>query len=199
LFIKLAILKVESYNVRKMLFKELNQKLTLSLEFFVAELTKIRTGRASTALVENIELDAYGGRMKIKEVASISVPEPQVVLIAPWDKSLLREIEKSLRESSLGVNPVVGGDSVKVPFPALTEERRKEMVKAIGVKLEECKNSMRSIRQDAMKQVDKAFADKQIGEDDKFNQKEEVEEIVKDYTKRVEEASETKKEEILRI
>ena len=182
-----------------MLFKELNQKLILSLEFFVGELTKIRTGRASAALVENIEIDAYGSRMKIKEVGSISVPEPQTILIAPWDKSLLKEIEKALRESSLGVNPIVGGDSVKMPIPALTEDRRKDMVKVIGAKLEDCKNSMRSIRQDAMKQVDKAFGDKEIGEDDKFNQKEEVEEIVKDYVKRAEVLSDKKKEEILQI
>ena len=182
-----------------MLFKELNHKLTLSLEFFVAELTKIRTGRASTALVENIELDAYGSRMKIKEVGSISVPESQVILISPWDKSLLKEIEKALRESSLGINPVTGGDSIKVPVPALTEERRKEMVKAVGAKLEECKNSMRSIRQDSMKQIDKAFADKEIGEDDKFNQKQEVEDIVKDYVERAEQVCEAKKAEILKV
>lgn len=182
-----------------MLFKELNQKLILSLEFFVGELTKIRTGRASAALVENMEIDAYGSRMKIKEVGSISVPEPQTILIAPWDKSLLKEIEKALRESSLGVNPIVGGDNVKMPIPALTEDRRKDMVKVIGAKLEDCKNSMRNIRQDAMKQVDKAFGDKEIGEDDKFNQKEEVEEIVKDYVKRAEEVSDKKKEEILQI
>ena len=182
-----------------MLFKELNQKLTLSLEFFVAELTKIRTGRASTALVESIELDAYGSRMKIKEIGSISVPEPQTIVIAPWDRALLKELDKALRESSLGVNPIVGGDSVKVPIPALTEERRKEMVKNVSAKLEECKNSMRNLRQDAMKQVDRAFADKEIGEDDKFNQKEEVDNIVKDYVKRAEEASENKKEEILKV
>lgn len=182
-----------------MLFKELNQKLILSLEFFVGELTKIRTGRASAALVENMEIDAYGSRMKIKEVGSISVPEPQTILIAPWDKSLLKEIEKALRESSLGVNPIVGGDNVKMPIPALTEDRRKDMVKVIGAKLEDCKNSMRNIRQDAMKQVDKAFGDKEIGEDDKFNQKEEVEEIVKDYVKRAEVLSDKKKEEILQI
>jgi ribosome recycling factor len=99
----------------------------------------------------------------------------------------------------LGVNPVTGGDSVKVPIPALTEERRKEMVKMVSARLEECKNSMRSLRQDAMKQVDKAFADKLIGEDDKFNQKEEVEEIVKEYVKRAEQVSDNKKEEILKI
>lgn len=196
---RVVFLVVRTYNVHKMLFKELNQKLTLSLEFFVAELTKIRTGRASTALVENIELEAYGGRMRIKEVASISVPESQTIVVAPWDRSLLKEIEKALCESSLGVNPVVGGDSVKVPVPALTEDRRKEMVKMVGGKLEDCKNSMRSLRQDAMKQVDKSFVDKEIGEDDKFNQKEEVEEIVKEYVKRAEEASEGKKEEILKV
>ncbi len=166
-----------------MIFKELNQKLTLSLEYFAAELTKIRTGRASTALVENIELDAYGSRMKIKEVGSISLPEPQTIVISPWDRSLLKEVDKALRESSLGVNPVVGGD----------------MVKVVGVKLEECKNSMRNLRQDAMKQVDKAFADKEIGEDDKFNQREEVEAIVKDYVERAEKISDDKKEDILKV
>lgn len=181
------------------LFKELNQKLTLSLEFFAGELTKIRTGRASSALVEDLELDAYGGKMKIREVASISVPEPQIIVISPWDKSLLKDIEKALRDSPLGVNPVVGGDSIKVPIPPLTEERRKDLVKLVGVKLEECKNSMRNLRQEAMKQIDKAFVDKEIGEDDKYNQREEVEEIVKDYVSRAEKLAEAKKEEVLKI
>lgn len=182
-----------------MIFKELNQKLMLSLEFFAGELTKIRTGRASSALVENLEVEAYGGRMKIKEIGSIAVPEPQTIVISPWDKSLLKEVDRALRESSLGVNPVVGGDSVKVPIPALTEDRRKEMVKAIGVKLEDCKNSIRNLRQDAMKHVDKAFADKEIGEDDKFNQREEVEAIVKDYVERAEKIADDKKEDILKV
>jgi ribosome recycling factor len=149
--------------------------------------------------VENLEVEAYGGRMKIKEIGSIAVPEPQTIVISPWDKSLLKEVDKALRESSLGVNPVVGGDSVKVPIPALTEDRRKEMVKAIGVKLEDCKNSIRNLRQDAMKHVDKAFADKEIGEDDKFNQREEVEAIVKDYVERAEKIADDKKEDILKV
>lgn len=182
-----------------MLFKELNQKLTLSLEFFAGELTKIRTGRASITLVEDLELEAYGGKMKLKEVASLAVPEAQTIVISPWDKSLLKEVEKALRESSLGVNPIVGGDSIKVPIPALTEDRRKDLVKAVGVKLEDCKNSMRNLRQDAMKQVDKAFADKEIGEDDKYNQREEVEAIVKDYVERAEKIADAKKEEVLKV
>ena len=93
----------------------------------------------------------------------------------------------------------MGGDSIKIPIPALTEERRKELVKTVNAKLEECKMSMRSIRQDVMKQIDKAFADKEIGEDDKFNQKEEAEAIVQDYFSRAEQTAEIKKEEILRV
>jgi ribosome recycling factor len=182
-----------------MLFKDLNHKLTQALEFFVAELAKIRTGRASTALVEDLELDAYGGRMKLKEVGSLATPEPQTIMITPWDKSLMHDVDKALRESSLGVTPVVSGDNIKVPFPALTEDRRKDLVKVVGTKLEDCKNVMRGHRQDAMKQVDKTFTDKAIGEDDKFNQKEEVEAIVKDYVGRAEAASEAKKVEILTI
>lgn len=180
-------------------FKELNQKLTLSLEFFAGELTKIRAGRASSALVEDLELEAYGAKMKIKEIASVSVPEPQTIVITPWDKTLIKEVDRALRESALGVNPIAGGDSVKVPIPPLTEDRRKELVRAIGAKLEECKNSMRNLRQDAMKQIDKAFADKEIGEDDKFNQREEVEEIVRDYVARAEKIAEAKKEEVSKI
>lgn len=182
-----------------MLITDLEQKLTLSLEFFASELTKIRTGRASSILVENIEVPAYGSKMKIKELGSIAVPEPGLILISPWDKSLLKEIDKALRESSLGVNPVTGSDSVKVIIPSLTEERRKELVKAIGVKLEECKTSIRNIRQDAMKEVDKAFSDKAIGEDEKFSSKEHIEEIIKKYSERAEEASDAKKEDVLKV
>lgn len=179
--------------------KDLSQKLTLSLEFFSSELTKIRTGRASAALVENIEVEAYGGSMKMKEVGSIAVPEASVIMISPWDKTLLKDIAKAIRESTLGANPIVGGDNIKVPVPALTEERRREMVKVVGAKLEECKNSIRSIRQDAMKDVEKAFTEKLIGEDVKFSQKEEVEKIVKEFTARAEDIAETKKAEILKI
>jgi len=182
-----------------MVFKELSQKLTSSLDFFVSELTKIRTGRASTALVEDMEIDAYGSKMRMKELGSISTPEPQVILIAPWDRSLLKEIEKALRQSSLGVNPVVGGDSIKVPVPPLTEERRKEMVKGIGFKLEECKTSMRNVRQEAMKDIDRTFAEKQIGEDEKFSRRDEVEDTVKDFMQRAEDAGNNKIEEILKI
>ena len=178
---------------------DLSQKLALSLEYFISELTKIRTGRASSILVENIEVAAYGSKMKIKELGSISVPEPQVILISPWDKSLLSEIDKALRESTLGVNPITGSDTVKVVILSLTEERRKEMVKVVSTKLEECRNSVRNIRQDAMKEIDKAFADKEIGEDEKFSSKDKVEEVVKDFSHRADETAEKKKDDILRV
>lgn len=182
-----------------MLFKELNNKLTLTLEFLAAELTKIRTGKAAGVLVEDIEVDVYGSKMKIKELASISTPDPQTIIVSPWDKSIIKDVAKALQESSLGLNPIVGADSIKLVVPPLTEERRKELIKVVNEKLEECKNSMRNIRQEAMKQIDKAFSQKEIGEDDKYNQRQEVEDIFKEFAERAEKVAEMKRQDILNL
>lgn len=178
---------------------ELKQKLQMAYDFFAGELAKIRTGRASSLLVENFELDAYGTKMRIKELASVSVPDAQTVVIAPWDKDLLSIIDKALRESTLGVNPVSGSESIKVPVPPLTEDRRKELAKVVGAKVEDAKIVMRNARQDAMKAIEKAFVDKEIGEDDKFAGKDKIEQVVRDFVGRLEEAAETKRLEIMQV
>jgi ribosome recycling factor len=179
--------------------RELKQKLQMAFDFFAGELTKLRTGRASSLLVENLEVEAYDAKMHIKELASVSVPDAQTVIIAPWDKSLLSVIDKVLRESTLGVNPVTGSESIKVPIPPLTEDRRKELAKVVGTKVEDTKNVMRNVRQEAMKVVEKAFVDKEIGEDDKFSRKEAIEKLVKDFVAQVEALADVKREELMHV
>ena len=178
---------------------ELRSKLNDSIEFLQEEMSKVRTGRASPSLLEQVKVNAYGSKMTLKELGSISVLDAQSLVVSPWDKSLLKEINKAISESDLGLNPMVDGEVVRVPIPDLTEERRKELTKSVTVKVEEVKNSIRNIRQEAMKDIDTAFEDKSISEDEKFSQKEEVEEIVKEFNEKASQAGENKKNDLLKI
>lgn len=178
---------------------DLKSKLEKSLEFFKSELSQIRTGRATPSLIENIEVDAYDSKMKLKELGSISMLDNQNLAVTAWDRGLHGAIANAIRESDLKLNPVAEPDRVRVPVPALTEERRKEFSKIASAKAEEAKNAMRSARQDAMKDIDKEFTDKKIGEDDKFTQKEDVEKIVKEYVTKVDELTEAKKTDLMTV
>lgn len=178
---------------------ELKSKLSKTLDHLKNELAQIRTGRGTPSLLENISVDAYGAKMTIKEVGSITVLDPQNLLVTPWDRSLVNAVAKAIQESDLKLNPVVDSTQVRVPIPGLTEERRKEFAKVASSKVEDSKNSMRSIRQDAMKDIDKSFADKLIGEDEKFTQREEVEKIVKEFVTQADELGESKKADIMSV
>jgi ribosome recycling factor len=178
---------------------ELKSKLEKSVEYLQVELAKVRTGRASPAMVEEIKVNAYEAMMAIRELGSISVPDAQSLVISPWDKGLSDQIAKAIRESDLNLNPMVDGDLIRVPIPDLTEERRKEMTKLVTSKVEEVKNSIRNIRQEAMKDIDKQFDDKDISEDEKFDTKEEVEKIVKEHNDNSEKLGEDKKKDLLSI
>ncbi len=178
---------------------DLKSKLSKAVEFLKGELSQIRTGRASPALLEDIPVDAYGSKMTIKELGSISLLDSQNLIVSPWDKSLLKEISKAIRESQLNLSPVDDADKIRVPIPALDEERRKDLAKLVGTKVEEAKNALRAVRQDAMKDIDKSFNDKEIGEDDKFRQKEEVEKIVKGFMDDSDSVGEEKKQDLMSI
>ncbi len=178
---------------------ELKSKLEKSLEYMKGELAKVRTGRASPSLLEEVKVSAYNSKMLVKELGSILVPDPQSLVVSPWDKSLLKEIVSAIKTSDLNLNPFVDGDVVRVPLPDLTEERRKELTKNVTAKVEEVKESMRNIRQEAMKDIDEQFEAKEISEDEKFGQKEEVEKVVKEVTDKVVEMGEDKKSDLLMI
>jgi len=178
---------------------ELKSKLEKSLEFFRNELTNIRTGKANSSLIADVKADVYGSKMTLKELGSIVLLDNQTLAITPWDKSLLSAITKSIRESDLNLNPVEDSDRVRIPVPPLTEDRRKDLVKGVTAKVEEIKQSIRSTRQETMKDIEKEFTEKLIGEDEKFTQKDEVEKIVKEYVEKLEELAEVKKQELLKV
>jgi ribosome recycling factor len=130
------------------------------------ELTKIRTGRASTSLLDNVRVDYYGTPTPLSGVASVNAPEPRLITIKPWDKGALKEIEKALREANLGINPMNDGEMIRLPFPPLTEERRKEIAKQVKGKGEEYKVAIRNQRRDTNEKLKVQLKDKKITEDD---------------------------------
>jgi len=174
-------------------------KLSKSIDYLNSELSKVRTGRASPALLESVKVNAYDSVMEVRELGTIAVADAQNLVISPWDKGLLKEIAKGISSSDLNLNPVVDGDVVRISIPDLTEERRKELTKLVTSKVEEVKTSVRNIRQEAMKEIDKDFADKKIGEDEKFKFKEDVEEIIKDSIQKLVNLGEDKKKDLLNI
>ena len=175
---------------------DLKTKLTKSIDHLKQELSQVRTGRANPSLLENIVVEAYGSKMTIKELGIVNVQDAQMLTVTPWDKSLGSAIVKAINESDLKLNAAVDGTLVRVPIPTLTAERRGDLVKLVGVKVEECKTSMRNIRQDAMKDIDKEFSDKLIGEDDKFAKREKVETTIKDFVKQADIVGESKKSDL---
>lgn len=178
---------------------EIKSKLNSSLEHLKSELSSIRTGRATTSLVEEVFVEAYGSKMMIKELGTISTPDPQMIVVAPWDKTLIKDIVKAITSANLGLNPVPDSTAVKIPVLSLTEERRKEFAKLVTDRVEGVKNSMRNVRQEAMKDIDRQFSDKTITEDDKFQAKEEVEKIVHEFISQTDVLSVRKKEELMKV
>jgi ribosome recycling factor len=179
---------------------ELKSRLEKSMDFLRSELNQIRTGRVSPALVSDVQVEAYPGSfMTVKELGSINVMDPHNLAVVPWDKGVLEPIVSAIKNSDLGVSAIQEADRVRVSVPSLTEERRVEFSKDVSEKVEDCKNAMRNIRQEVMKDIDKDFSDKVITEDEKFKQRETVEDIVKDFVEEADELGEEKKKEIMTV
>ncbi|MBU8899886.1 ribosome recycling factor [Corallococcus sp. H22C18031201] len=145
---------------------ELKGRIDKSLEDLRRELSKVRTGRASTAILDGVRVDYYGTPTPLSGVASVNAPEPRLIVIKPWEKNLLKEIEKALREANLGINPMNDGEMIRLPFPPLTEERRKDIVKQVKTKGEDHKVAIRNVRRDANESLKTQLKDKKITEDD---------------------------------
>jgi len=179
---------------------ELKNRLAKSVEFLRSELNQIRTGRVSPGLISDISVEAYSGSlMTIRELGSITVLDPYNLAVIPWDKGVLDAVVNGIRDSDLGLGAIKEADRVRVSVPALTEERRVEFTKDISEKVEDSKSSIRNIRQEIMKDIEKDFSDKVISEDEKFKQKEEVEKVIKEFTDQVDEMGEDKKKEIMTV
>ena len=163
------------------------------------DLATIRTGRASPSLVERLPVDYYGSSTPLNQLAGISVPEPRMLVIQPWDRGSMAAIEKAIRKSELGLNPTNDGQVVRIAIPPLTEERRKQLVKLVHGHVEEGKVALRNIRRDAMTHVKELLAEKLIGEDDERRAEQQVDEVTKRYVGEAERVGKAKEQEVLEV
>ena len=181
------------------LIKDLTEKMEKGLKVFQDELTKIRTGRASAGMLETVRVDYYGTPTPVSQMASVNVPEPRLIVIQPWDQSALPLIEKAIQKSDLGIVPQNDGKSIKLPIPALTEERRKDLVKQVNKLAEECRAPLRNIRRAGMDELKKAEKDKSITEDDSKSLQDKVQAMTDATIKKVDQFSEKKSKELLEV
>lgn len=170
-----------------------------ALEDLRQELAGVRTGRASTSLLDHVKVEYYGTPTPLNQVATLGVPEPTLLTVQPWDPSLLAAIDKAILASGLGLNPVNDGKILRVPIPPLTEERRKELVKHLHRVLEDHRTAVRNIRRDANEALKKLLKDKKISEDDERRGLEEIQKLTDEFTGKLEEQGKGKEREILEM
>ncbi|MDI6851977.1 MAG: ribosome recycling factor [Deltaproteobacteria bacterium] len=176
---------------------ETRRKMNKVLEVMSQDLSRVRTGRASVALLEGIKVDCYGTSMPLPQVASLAAPEPRLLTVQPWDSAILGDIEKALLKSDLGLTPTNDGKVIRLPIPALTTERRKELVKTVKKMSEDAKVALRNIRRDANEQFKKLKNDKQLSEDESHKAQDEVQKITDEFIKKVDQVAAEKEKEIM--
>ena len=180
-------------------FGQLKTRMDKAVEDFRREMAAVRTGRASVHMLDGVTVDYYGTMTPLNQMGNVSAPEPQMITVQPWDISQLGAIEKAIRSSDLGLNPMNDGKLIRVPVPALTEERRKEMVKHLHKILEEHRTAIRNIRRDGNDSVKKAMKDKKITEDEERRALEELQKLTDAEIKKMEEMSASKEKEVLSV
>lgn len=182
----------------KELIENLKPELEKTIEFLRNEFMKIKTSRATPAMVEDIEVECYGQKLPIKQLGNINIPQPRLIVIQPWDRSILPEIERSIRNKT-SLSPVVDGDTIRINIPSLSEEQRKEYVKIIAEKAEEARISIRLKREETWKEIQELERAGDIREDDKFRGKDELQKIIDEYNGKVEEMKKKKEEEVMTV
>ena len=180
-------------------YQEFENKMKKTCDALSTELATIRAGRANTAVLNQISVDYYGVPTPIMQVASVSTPDPRSLLIQPWDGSLLKALEKAILASDLGINPQNDGRAIRLVFPPLTEERRKELVKQVKKMVEEAKVAQRAIRRDGMEQIKKLKKDSVITEDDQKKAEDELKKIIDAATKDVDKLGADKEKEVMSV
>jgi ribosome recycling factor len=177
--------------------QETRRKMDKVLEAMARELSRVRTGRASVALLEGIRVDCYGTSMPLSQVASLAAPESRLLTIQPWDTSVMGDIEKAILKSDLGLNPANDGKIIRLPIPALTTERRKELVKMVKKMEEDAKVALRNVRREANEDFKEMKKEKILAEDDAHRGQDETQKITDDYIKKVEAQAAEKEKEIM--
>ena len=181
----------------KDVLKDLEKKMKASTEHFRKELGMLRTGRANIAIFEEIKVSYYGVPTPVNQVATLKVPEPTLIVVQPYDPALLEALDKAIRGSEFGFNPLNDGKVLRVPIPPLDEERRREIAKRIGRMLEDEKTALRNMRRETKEFIEELEKEKEISEDDKFLGLEQLQKLVDETTGKVEELAEAKEKEIL--
>jgi ribosome recycling factor len=181
----------------KDILKEVEKKMKVSTDHFRKELSKLRTGRANINIFEDIKVTYYGTLTPINQVATLGVPDPTLIVLQPWDPSVLEALEKAVRGSEYGFNPINDGKVLKVPIPPLDEDRRREIAKRIGKMMEEEKTALRNMRREAKEFIEELEKEKEIAEDDKFQGLEKLQSLLDEHVKKIEEFAATKEKEIL--
>lgn len=179
--------------------KETKTRMDKVVEDFRHKLATVRTGRASTSLLDNLTVEYYGTPMPLNQVATIHAPEASLLTVQPFDPSLINDIEKTLRASELGINPSNDGKLIRIPIPPLTEERRKQMVKIVHEMAEDHKTALRNIRRDSNDKLKKALKEKTISEDEEKGSLDEVQKLTDQYVAKIAELSKHKEDEIMKV
>lgn len=179
--------------------KDAETRMGKSVESLKSELTKIRTGRAHASLLDHVLVDYYGSEVPIAQAATVSVEDARTLAVSPWEKALVPVIEKAIMSSDMGLNPVTSGDVIRVPLPALTEERRKDFVKLVRQEAEQGRVAVRNIRRDANADLKELVKEKEISEDDERGALEVVQKLTDKHIQQIEELLSTKEKELMEI
>jgi ribosome recycling factor len=183
----------------KELSSDLKRRMDQAVATFQASLASTRTGRASVHMLDQVKVECYGTHMPITQLAQVSTPEAQLILISPYDPSIVKEIDKALRTSDLGFNPQTDGKVIRVPVPPMTEERRRDVVKHLNKVLEEHRTAIRNVRRDGNEALKKLAKDKKISEDEEKRALEEVQKMTDEEIRRMEELSRKKEIEVMQV
>jgi ribosome recycling factor len=185
--------------MKEEVLKESKEKMGKAVDNLKRELSKLRTGRATPALLEGIKVDCYGSTMPLEQVASISVPEPRLITVQPWDQTIAPQLEQAILKPELGLTPNFDGKVIRISIPPLTEERRKELVKHLHHVAEEHRVAVRNVRRDANEAVKKLFKDKLISEDEERRALEEIQKMTDSYIGKIDQLSKVKEKDILEV
>ena len=195
----MAVSVVGGIPALKEIQQQLKTRMEKAVDDFRANLASTRTGRASVHMLDQVKVPYYGSDMPLNQVAQVTAPDANLILVQPWDPSIIVDIEKALRASDLGFNPQNDGKVIRIPIPPMTEERRKEVVKHLNKTLEDHRTAVRNIRRDGNELIKKAAKDKKISEDEEKRSLEEIQKLTDDEIRRMEEMCRNKEREVLQI
>ena len=178
-------------------YQDVSHRMDVTVENFKRELARIRTGRATPAILEGVKVEYYGTEVPLNQIAGIAVPEPRLLVIQPWDKSAIGEIERAIRKAGLGLNPISDGNVIRIPIPALSEERRQDLIKLVRRLAEEARIAIRNVRRDGMDKVKTMEKNKEITEDERELAEKKIQEITDDHIEEVNNLLKKKEDEIM--